>query len=106
MLYRINGMEDHLHILTEISPSIALSDFVRDIKTSTSVWLKGQEHFTYFRGWADGYCALTYSFKEKDVIINYIKEQEEHHKAYSFKEEYRQLLKENHIEIDERFFLK
>jgi putative transposase len=56
-LYRINGMEDHLHILCELHPSIALADFMRDMKTSSSIWLKQSGKFPKFTGWADGYAA-------------------------------------------------
>ena len=103
-LYRINGMEDHLHILSDLHPTIALADYMRDIKTSSSIWLNQSGKFPEFDGWADGYAALTYSWKDKDMIVNYIKNQQEHHKKESFKDELRRLLKEFGIEVDERFF--
>lgn len=104
MLYRINGMEEHIHILTDLHPSISLADFVRDIKTASSQWLKGHPAFPCFKGWADGYAALTYAWRDKDMIIEYIKNQQEHHKKYSFVDEYRKLLKEHGIKIDEKYF--
>ena len=103
-LYRINGMEEHLHILSDLHPSIALADYVRDIKTSSSLWLKQNLNFPNFMGWADGYAALTYAYRDKEIIINYIINQQEHHKKVSFVEEYRKLLKEHGIKIDERYF--
>lgn len=103
-LYRINGMEEHVHILCDLHPSIALADFVRDIKTASSLWLKQSGNFADFDGWADGYAGLTYSNKDKDVIIQYIKNQREHHKKISFEVEYRKLLEEHGIKIDERYF--
>ena len=103
-LYRINGMEEHLHILCELHPTIALADLVRDIKTASSIWLKQSGKFPEFEGWADGYAALTYSWKDKEMIINYIKNQQEHHKTESFNDELRRLLKEHGVEIDERYF--
>jgi REP element-mobilizing transposase RayT len=54
-LYRINGTVNHLHILTDLHPSYALSDFMRELKVSTSVWMKGSGLFPGFDGWADGY---------------------------------------------------
>ena len=39
-LYRINGVENHLHILTDMHPSIAPMDFMRDVKVSTSLWMR------------------------------------------------------------------
>lgn len=103
-LYRINGIEDHVHILCDLHPSIALADLVRDIKTSTSIWLKQSGNFPQFDGWADGYAAFTYSFREKDKLINYIKNQQIHHKKSTFEQELRILLEEEGISIDERFF--
>jgi len=103
-LYRINGMEDHLHILSDLHPSIALADYLRDIKTSSSLWLKENRNFPHFAGWASGYAALTYAHRDKDMIINYIKNQQEHHKKRSFEKEYRQLLKEHGVKIDEKYF--
>ena len=103
-LYRINGMEEHVHILSDLHPSIALADYVRDIKTSSSLWLKQNLNFPNFIGWADGYAALTYAFRDKEKIINYIINQQEHHKKVDFVEEYRKLLKEHGIKIDEKYF--
>jgi putative transposase len=103
-LYRINGMEDHLHILCDLHPSIALADFMRDMKTSSSIWLKQSGKFPEFAGWAEGYAALTYAWKDKEMIINYIKNQQAHHKKKSFEKELRRLLKQHGIRIDENFF--
>jgi REP element-mobilizing transposase RayT len=103
-LYRINGMEDHLHILCDLHPRIALADYIRDIKTSSSIWLKQSGKFIDFKGWADGYAALTYGWNDKEKIVNYIKNQQEHHKYVSFQDELRRLLKEQGIEVNEKYF--
>ncbi len=103
-LYRINAMEEHVHMLSDLHPSIALADFVRDIKTASSIRLKETGHFPYFKGWADGYAALTYAYWDKEKIINYIKNQQEHHQKETFEEEYLRLLKEHNIEVDMKFF--
>ena len=100
----INGVEDHIHILSDLHPSIALADYVRDIKRATSGWLAASELFPDFKGWAEGYGAFTYTWRDREKIINYIRNQREHHKSYSYEDEYRRLLKEFDIKIDERFF--
>jgi len=102
-LYIINGVEDHLHILTHIHPNLALSSLVKDIKLATSNWIKTEKVFKHFNGWQEGYGAFTYSLKEKDRLINYLKNQEEHHYKKSFEEEYRELLKEHGIEFNEKY---
>jgi REP element-mobilizing transposase RayT len=103
-LYRINGMEDHLHILCDLHPSLALANYMRDMKTSTSVWLKQSGNFHGFEGWAVGYAAFTYAWKDKDLIVNNIKNQQEHHKKETFEDELKRLLKEFGIEVDDRYF--
>ena len=97
-------MEDHIHILSDLHPSIALADFMRDTKTASSLWLKQQGTFPDFKGWADGYAALTYAWRDKDMIVNYIKNQQEHHRIKKFEDEYKQLLEEHGISIDEKYF--
>lgn len=103
-LYRINGIENHIHILMDVHPSVALADFVKDIKVSTSIWMKNSSNFPSFRGWAEGYGSFTCSYMEMGKLIDYIKIQQEHHKKKTFEEEYRMLLMELGIKIDERYF--
>ena len=94
LLYRVNGMEEHIHIFFSLHPTISLSDFMRDLKIETSKMLKRTTGFEQFTGWSEGYAALTYSLKDKDMIIRYIKNQREHHKAISLREEYEGFIKE------------
>lgn len=105
-LYRIGGTENHLHLLVDIHPTFALSDFMRELKEYSSKWLATNLNFPDFEGWAVSFAGFTYNLNDKQTIINYINNQKEHHKTVSFEEEYRQFLIENGIEIDERYFLK
>ena len=104
-LYRVGGVEDHIHILTHLHPSVALSSLVKDIKMASSVFIKENKVFNNFNGWQEGYGAFTYSVKEKDTLIEYIKNQEQHHGVKSFRDEYLELLKEHQIEFDEKYLL-
>ena len=103
-LYRINGVENHLHILTDMNPSIAPIDFVKDIKVSSSIWMKRSRLFPAFNGWAVGYGSFTCSYMDINRLIEYIKNQHEHHQRISFEEEYRKLLLDYGITPDEKFF--
>lgn len=102
-LYRINGVEDHLHIATHIHPSIAVSNLVKDIKLSSSNFIKEEKIFPEFTGWQVGYGAFTYSISAKEKLIEYIINQKEHHKQITFEEEYIKLLQEHNIDFDERY---
>ena len=103
-LYRINGMEEHIHLFSDLHPSVALASFLQKIKTASSLWLKKNPNFPRFRGWAEGYAALTYSSRDKEMITNYIANQREHHRKTSFLEEYRVMLEEAGLVIDEGCF--
>jgi len=103
-LYRINGMEDHIHILCDLHPTLALADFMRDMKSNSSVWMKETGKFISFNGWAEGYAALTYAWKDKNMIVNYIINQQEHHKNETYEEELKRLLEEFGIAYDEKYF--
>jgi REP element-mobilizing transposase RayT len=81
-------MEDHLHIVTHIHPTIALATLVKEINVSSTTWIKNEKIFPDFRSWQLGYGAFTYSIKEKEALLKYIKTQKEHHKIKTFKEEY------------------
>lgn len=104
-LYRINGVEDHLHILTHLHPSLSLSSFVKDIKLASTDYIKKNKILRSFSGWQEGYGAFTYSIKEKERLINYVINQEEHHRAKTFTEEYVEFLNYHEIDFDEKYFL-
>lgn len=101
-VYRINGVEDHLHIVTHLHPTVALSDLVKDIKLASTSYIKSKKLFPLFNGWQEGFGAFTYSIKEKDRLIEYVKNQREHHKKINFLDEYIALLNEHGIEYDEK----
>lgn len=104
ILYRINGMPDHVHILISISPVIAISDFMRDLKTMTSKFLKqARDRFPLFQGWEREYYASSVSLTDKEKVRQYIINQKEHHKRVNFHEELVRLCRESGINIDERY---
>ena len=102
-LCRIGGVEDHVHIFTSLHPTVALADFIKDIKVASSLWIKEERVFPEFESWQEGYAALTHSLPEKDRLVEYIKGQEEHHRTVSFLDEYREMLHVAGIELDERY---
>jgi len=106
-LYRINGMEDHIHIVTHIHPTVALAYLIKDIKIASSDYIKTKNIFPNFNGWQEGYGALafTYSISVKDNLIEYVKNQKEHHQKVCFRDEYISLLKEHGIEFEEKYLL-
>ena len=104
-LYRINGVEDHIHIFTHLHPSVSLADLIKDIKLASSKMIKHAQIFPSFTKWQIGYGAFTYSIHEKNNVIDYIKNQVNHHKTETFIDEYKRLLKEYKIEFDEKYLM-
>ena len=104
-LYQINGMEDHIHILSHIHPDQSLSALVKDIKLASTYFIKEMQLFETFSGWQNGYAAFTHSEKEKSRLIQYIKNQEQRHKVDSFTVELRALLKEHKVDFDEKYLV-
>jgi REP element-mobilizing transposase RayT len=104
-LYRVNGVEDHVHILTHVHPSISISTLVKDIKVSTSIFIKRELVFKNFNGWQEGYGAFTETINTKDRLIDYVKNQEKHHEKISFFDEYKGILEDHGIAFDEKFLL-
>ena len=104
-LYRIGGMPDHIHMLVSVPPNLALSEFMRRLKRSTSEWLNTNPHFPQFSGWGQSYAAFTYSHADIPLVKSYIMDQKEHHRAVAFEGELRELMAREGVEIDE-YFLK
>jgi REP element-mobilizing transposase RayT len=102
-VYKVGGYTEHLHILAELHPTIALADLVKDVKLAQSKWIKANKIFPAFDGWQDGYGAFTCSWKDKERIINYIANQIEHHRHKTFREEYIEMLQQAGIEFDEKY---
>jgi putative transposase len=72
-LYRINGVQDHLHIVTSLHPTVSLANFVKDIKTGSARWIKQNTVFKGFSHWQEGYGAFTCSRHDLGGLIEYIK---------------------------------
>ena len=99
----MNGIEDHIHIVTSLHASVVLATLVKDIKLGSSSFVKEKALFQDFSGWQDGYAAFTYAMDAKDNLIEYVKNQEEHHTSKTFREELINLLREHGVEFDEKY---
>ena len=97
------GVDDHIHLLARQSRTITLSDWVKELKRVTSIWIKekGPEYSTF--SWQAGYGAFSVSQSQLSKVIEYIQQQEEHHKKKDFQTEFREFLERHEIEYDERY---
>jgi len=99
----VNGMPDHLHLLIGTKPNCNLSDLVRVIKTNSTKWINEKQFVPGKFAWQIGFGAFTVSQSQVPRVIDYIKNQEQHHQKTTFKEEYIEFLNANNIDFDQKY---
>ena len=100
---QINGVEDHLHILIKLHPSVVLASLVKDVKVSTHKMIKEKIPFPDFDGWQEGYGAFRYSLEALPGLIQYIQNQQKHHAAESFEDEFIKMLEANGVVFNHKY---
>ena len=105
-LLAINGMPDHIHILIGLKPSCCLSDLVREIKKASNEFVNDKKFTRAKFQWQEGYGAFSYSHSALDNVIRYIRNQKEHHRKRTFKEEYKVFLSKYQIEHKEEYLFE
>jgi len=99
----INSVEDHAHLLFDLSRTVAISRAVEDVKKASSKWIKTQGPEFLDFAWQAGYGAFAVSESNVDAVREYIANQREHHARKTFQQEYIQLLERHQIAFDERY---
>ncbi len=102
----VGGVEDHAHILFLLSREVTISHVAEEVKRNSSRWIKGLSDTYKLFTWQGGYAAFSVSQSVADKTLQYIKQQREHHKRYSFKEEYQRFLESYGIEYDKEYVFK
>jgi putative transposase len=97
----IGGVADHAHILCQLAKTQSVSTVMEHLKASSSKWLKTQGVSTF--SWQRGYGAFSVSQSNVASVISYIEQQEEHHRAITFEEEFQLFLKRYRVAFDERY---
>jgi len=100
-LLEINGTADHVHLLVELPPATALADFLRELKSVSSKWIR-RRHDPRFT-WQRRYGAFTVSETDQMEVRDYIRAQKRHHQRRSFDSEYKTILRRHSIDFDERY---
>jgi REP element-mobilizing transposase RayT len=105
-LLEIGGIEDHIHMLVNLSPAKLVSDAIRDIKSNSSKWLNELQHVRRHFEWQKGYGAFTVSHSQIDGVRDYIQSQKEHHRKMTFEEEYIKMLERHGIEFERKYLFE
>ena len=99
----IGGVEDHVHLLLSLPATMPIAKAMQLIKGGSSKWVHDSFHDQRLFAWQTKYGAFSVSVSQLDRIINYIENQQRHHRRMSFQEEFIALLKRHKIEYDERY---
>jgi len=100
---QVGGVEDHVHLFFGLSRKSSIAQVVEKLKTSSSKWIKTKGVKLAHFHWQAGYGAFSVSQSDTERVIEYIKNQEEHHRRMTFQDEYRKLLEKYRQSYDERY---
>lgn len=102
-LLAIYCMPDHTHLLISYWPSISISELVMQIKVASAFRINDNRLTKRLFRWQNGYGVISCDARRLDGIMHYIHNQEEHHRKKKFLSEYRELLRDNGIDFDEKY---
>lgn len=84
-------------------PTRNVSDVVRMVKANSSKWVNERRFVRGHFQWQEGYGCFSYSVSQRDRVIKYIMNQEQHHSGLSFRDEYLAMLNEFDVQADARY---
>ena len=102
----VGGWKDHVHILFGMPVNISIADFMSAVKANSSKWVNQQKFIKGKFQWQAGYAAFSYAKSQRNIIINYISNQEEHHRTKSFEEEYIKMLDDFEVDYKDKYLFE
>lgn len=100
----IGGVEDHIHLLVKLKPTLDVPQFLQKLKPNTTKFAR-ENLYPKFE-WQNGYGGFTVGESQIEVVRKYIQNQEAHHRKISFEDEFKDLLKKANIEFEEKYLWK
>jgi putative transposase len=98
----VGGVADHVHLLVGLKATLCLSDFMRELKKASSIWIHEELRQPDF-AWQEGYSAFTVSATARSAVKRYVANQKEHHRHKSYREELVEMLRRGGVEFDPRY---
>ncbi|MFN5532116.1 MAG: IS200/IS605 family transposase [Planctomycetaceae bacterium] len=99
----VGGVDDHVHIACHLGRTLTVADLIKELKRESSQWAKQRANSLLDFHWQSGYSAFSVSQSHVDALVEYIRDQEEHHRREGFQDELRRILEKNNLEWDERY---
>jgi len=101
--FRVGGTFDHVHIACTLPRTLTMAKLVEEIKKPSSIWMKKQDGGSSHFSWQAGYGIFSLGQSQLQSLLQYIDNQEEHHRRRSFQEELKELLEKYGVEYDETY---
>ncbi|UEG50994.1 IS200/IS605 family transposase [Ferruginibacter lapsinanis] len=102
----VGGWIDHVHIFFGLPMTTTIADFMSIVKANSSKWINEKQFVKGKFQWQSGYGAFSHSKSQRDVVINYIMTQEEHHKVKTFSDEYIKMLNDFEVEYNDKYIFE
>jgi putative transposase len=102
----VGGWVDHIHLFFGMPVSISIADFIGAIKSCSSKWINKRGFISGQFHWQQGYGVFSYARSQRDIVIRYIMNQEEHHRKKTFKEEYCKILSDFNVSYQEEYLFE
>jgi putative transposase len=100
--HQIGGVADHVHLAVGLRPTHSISKVLQDLKKSSWGWIHDELRVPGF-AWQDGYTALTVSASVLPKLVEYIVNQEPHHRQKTFRAELEEFLRKAGVKFDPRY---
>ncbi len=99
-LVTAGGTANHVHLLIVLSPVMTLANVIQNLKAHSSRWMKEEAPKS---AWQEGYGAFGVSESQREVVVHYISTQAEHHKKWTYEQEFVTLVRRAGIEYDPQY---
>jgi putative transposase len=98
----ISGTSDHGHMLISLPPTLSVAKAVQLLKGNSSKWIHETFPTRLSFEWQEGYGAFSIGVSGIDATVPYIRNQTEHHRIRSFREEFATMLRKHGFDYDEQ----
>ncbi len=102
-LIEANSQPDHTHLYVSMPSTVTIAEMVNALKANSTRWIRQTFPYRNWFGWQDGYAAFSVGKSGEKAVIEYSRNQDEHHKRQNFQEELLELLGRHGIEYDPRY---
>jgi putative transposase len=102
-LIEANSRPEHIHLYIALPSTISIADLVNALKANSARWIRQTFPNRRLFSWQEGYAAFSVSSSLENMVIDYIRNQDEHHRGRDFQAELLELFGRHGIEYDPRY---